>query len=349
MKWPKIRIRIRRADAERVLIACSAVLVLALSVTGRGGDTEMYEEPLDDLPVSEAAAAAVAQDMQQTVVYYEDGDGYLVPVQREIVRQDGIAKATLGLMVQSAGNDMEAARLGLVPVVPEGTTFDLDIAQGHARVDMSSHVLDAVDKEQEENLRTAIVWALTEFDTVKDVNFLVDGRKIDRLTHGTNISGSYTRVGLNREETAESVFADAQEVQMYFPAQDGRLLIPVSRTVYERDDIATAVFEFLRGPKEDSGLETPLPESTQLLGVSMDGGVVTINFSKDFTKIAEHSDGGVQAMRALMLTCTRYPGVRKVKILVDGEPYQPPVEEVPAFANSASEVAVSYPEVLMIE
>ena len=77
--------------------------------------------------------------------------------------------------------------------------------------------------------------------------------------------------------------------------------------------------------------------------------MVTINFSKEFTKIAEHSDGGVQAMRALMLTCTRYPGVKKVKILVDGEPYQVPTEDVPTFANVASDVENSFPEVMMIE
>ena len=346
MKWPKIRLR--RVDVERMLIACSAALVLMLSVRGRSMEKEPYEEPLEDIPVSGTAASASATELQQTVVY-EDGDGYLVPVQRDVERQDGIAKATLNLMVQSARNDMDAARLGLIPVVPEGTTFDLDIANGHARVDMSRAVLSAADKQQEENLRTAIVWALTEFDTVKDVSFLVDGQQRDTLTHGTNISGSYTRVGLNQEEATQEVFGGASEVQLYFPAQDGRLLVPVSRTVYSSDDVATAVFEFLRGPKADSGLETPLPEDTQLLGVSVKDGVVTINFSKGFTQIAEQSDGGVQAMRALMLTCTRYPGVKRVKILVDGEPYEMPTQDTPTFANIASEVENSFPEVMIIE
>ena len=347
MKWPKIRLR--RVDVERMLIACSAALVLMLSVRGRSMEKEPYEEPLEDIPVSETAVSASSKELQQTVVYYEDGDGYLVPVQRDVERQDGIAKATLNLMVQSARNDMDAARLGLIPVVPEGTTFDLDIANGHARVDMSRAVLSAADKQQEENLRTAIVWALTEFDTVKDVSFLVDGQQRDTLTHGTNISGSYTRVGLNQEEATQEVFGGASEVQLYFPAQDGRLLVPVSRTVYSSDDVATAVFEFLRGPKADSGLETPLPEDTQLLGVSVKDGVVTINFSKGFTRIAEQSDGGVQAMRALMLTCTRYPGVKRVKILVDGEPYEMPTQDTPTFANIASEVENSFPEVMIIE
>ena len=347
MKWPKIRLR--RVDVERMLIACSAALVLMLSVRGRSMEKEPYEEPLEDIPVSETAVSASSKELQQTVVYYEDGDGYLVPVQRDVERQDGIAKATLNLMVQSARNDMDAARLGLIPVVPEGTTFDLDIANGHARVDMSRAVLSAADKQQEENLRTAIVWALTEFDTVKDVSFLVDGQQRDTLTHGTNISGSYTRVGLNQEEVTQEVFGGASEVQLYFPAQDGRLLVPVSLTVYSSDDVATAIFEFLRGPKADSGLEMPLPEDTQLLGVSVKDGVVTINFSKSFTRIAEQSDGGVQAMRALMLTCTRYPGIKRVKILVDGEPYEMPTQDTPTFANIAREVENSFPEVMIIE
>ena len=341
--------RFRRVHVERTLIGCSAALVLLLSLQSRNVEREPYEEPLEDIPQAQAAVSVSAQDMQQTVVYYEDGDGYLVPVQRDVLRQDGIAKATLELMVQSARNDMDAARLGLSPVVPEGTTFDLDIADGHARVDLGREALSASSKQQEENMRTAIVWALTEFDTVKDVNFLVEGQKRDTLTHGTNISGSYTRVGLNQEEPAAPTFAGASEVQMYFPAQDGRLLVPVSRTVYSQDDVATAVFEFLRGPKADSGLETPLGSDVQLLGVSVSDGVVTINFSKEFTRIAEQSDGGVQAIRALMLTCTRYPGIRKVKILVDGEPYQLPTQEVPTFANVASEVETQYPEVMTIE
>ena len=164
MKWPKVKVS--RAQAERVLIASSAALVLLLSVSGRNAETEPYEERLEEIEQAELSVAAPLKELQQTVVYYEDADGYLVPVQRDVERQEGIAKATLEMMVASPKNDMDAARLGLSPVLPEGTTFDLDISSGHARVDLSRHALSAEDKTQEENMRTAIVWALTEFDTV---------------------------------------------------------------------------------------------------------------------------------------------------------------------------------------
>lgn len=143
-------------------------------------------------------------------------------------------QATLELMVQNPRNDMDAARLGLVPIVPEGTTFDLDISAGHARVDMSAQALNAEDKQQEENMRTAIVWALTEFDTVNDVNFLIDGKARNTLTHGTNIGGSYTRVGLNAEEDSAATFADSDEIQVFFPARTADCLYRFPERYMER-------------------------------------------------------------------------------------------------------------------
>ena len=123
----------------------------------------------------------------------------------------------------------------------------------------------------------------------------------------------------------------------------------MTRTVYSDADVETAIFEFLKGPKEDSGLENPLPEETALLGVKVKDGVATINFTGGFLDVAKNSDGGVQAMRALMLTCTQFPGVKKVEVLVDGEKYQMPLASTPTFANVENEVVGHFPEVMSVE
>ena len=74
MKWPKMpEFRFRRVHVERTLIGCSAALVLLLSLQSRNVEREPYEEPLEDIPQAQAAVSVSAQDMQQTVVYYEDG------------------------------------------------------------------------------------------------------------------------------------------------------------------------------------------------------------------------------------------------------------------------------------
>ena len=85
--------------------------------------TPQLRETVSPEPSPEATGGA---QTVETVVYYQDNNGYLVPVMREMPLQDGIARATLAMMVSSPHNDMEAARLGLRTVMPEGTDIDLD-------------------------------------------------------------------------------------------------------------------------------------------------------------------------------------------------------------------------------
>ena len=72
-------------------------------------------------------SAAVETKKMTTVVYYQDDSGYLVPVMRSVPMQQGVAGATLSLMVKNEQNDMDAARLGLRTVLPEGCEFEIDI------------------------------------------------------------------------------------------------------------------------------------------------------------------------------------------------------------------------------
>lgn len=65
------------------------------------------------------------EETLSTVCFYQDGEGYLIPVTRQIPKQDGIAKATLALMVKSSQNDMDAARMGRVPSSPRALALTL--------------------------------------------------------------------------------------------------------------------------------------------------------------------------------------------------------------------------------
>ncbi len=140
-----------------------------------------------------------------TVVYYQDNYGYLVPVQCKVPAEDGIAKATLSLMVKSTANDMQAARLGLRTVLPENMSMDLDIADGLARIDLGKEALEMPDAAAESNMITAIVQALTEFPTVEKVEFLVGGQRLETLPHGTSVSGQFTREDLNPEMASADI------------------------------------------------------------------------------------------------------------------------------------------------
>lgn len=349
MKW-NWKPNIRRVDVERMLILCASALVVVLALHQDDAVTTRYDLSASQLPVSASTETTAQADAetQATVVYYQDGEGYLVPVTRQIHKTDGVAKATLALMVASSQNDLAAARLGLKTTVPEGTTLDLDIADGKARVDLSKEALNCQSAEQETLMVQSVAQTLCQFDSVDEVTFLFDGQKRSKLTYGTDVSGVFTGSGLNLESVETMAGAGAQSIRLYFPSANGRMLVPVTRTVYSDADVTTAVLELAKGPKPDSGLLSPLPESCGLLGVTMKNGVVTINFTKEFMDAAQ-GENGAQALRAVLFTAAQFPGVKQVKIAVEGKEYQPPEEATATFLNQDTEIMTYYPGVIEID
>ncbi len=305
----------------------------------------MSAAPLSATPQPTPGATHNRAETASTVVYYQDNDGYLVPVMCNVPMEDGIAKATLNMMVKNAGNDMQAARLGLRTVLTENTAIDLDIAGGLARIDLSKDVLQLSDAAAEQNMVSAIVRTLTEFDSVKEVEFLIDGQRMETLPHGTSISGRFKRGDINLESAEESMsVAGAKPVTLYFPSEAGAVVVPVTRMVYSRPDINTAVLELAKGPSATGSLDNVLPAGCGLIDVTLEDGVAKLNFTKEFADLALNSDGGRMALKALVLTCTQFDGVKSVEIYVEGEKFDPGQDtlSIPTFANVADTIVYDY-------
>lgn len=339
--------RIKRADIERILILCAAALVVVLALQGNDQTTSQVLVEQTSIPIEQTMSHPQAETVS-TVVFYEDGEGYLVPVTRQIEKTDGIAKATLNLMVKSSANDMQAARLGLRTVIPEGTAFEIDIADGKANVNVSKEALTCASAAEEALMVDAITNTMACFGTVEEVTLEFDGQKRSKLTYGTDVSGVFSGSNLNLE-SVETFSADAGMVQLYFPSQTGRLLVPVTRTVFSNADVSTAVLELAKGPKGDSGLEPALPPDCGVKNVTMKNGVVTINFSQEFKEVMENSDGGEQAIRAILFTCSQFPGVKKVEVLVEGQKLEKQPDAAATFINEETEVIAQYPGVVELD
>ena len=339
--------KIKRADIERVLILCAAALVVVLALKSSDQTTSQVLVDQTVIPIEQTMADAQVETVS-TVVFYEDGEGYLVPVTRQVPKTDGIAKATLSLMVKDGANDMQAARLGLRTVIPENTSFEIDIKDGRANVNVSKEALNCMSAAQEVLMVDAIVNAMTCFSTVDEVTLEFDGQKRSKLTYGTDVSGVFSGGALN-QESVETFSGSAGQVQLYFPSQSGRLLVPVTRTVFSNADVSTAVLELAKGPRDDSGLERALPEGCGIKNVTMKDGTVTLDFSREFKETMESSDGGEQALRALLFTCSQFPGVKKVEVLVEGEKLDKQPDAEATFINKEEEVIAQYPGVVELE
>lgn len=339
--------KIKRADIERILILCAAALVVVLALRGNGQTTSQVLVEQTAVPIEQTLSDSQTETVA-TVVFYQDGDGYLVPVTRQVPKTDGIAKATLALMVKDSQNDMQAARLGLRTVIPEGTTFDIDISDCRANVNVSKEALNCLNAEQETLMVDAITNTMACFGTVDEVTLEFDGQKRSKLTYGTDVSGVFAGGNLNLE-SVETFSENAGLVQLYFPSQTGRLLVPVTRAVFSDTDPATAVLELAKGPRSDSGLERALPENCGVKGVTMKDGVVTVNFSKEFKQALDTTDGGKQAVRAILFTCSQFPGVKKVEVLVEGQKPELQPETATTFINEETEVIAQYPGVVELD
>ena len=108
----------------------------------------------------------------------------------------------------------------------------------------------------------------------------------------------------------------------------------MTRAVFSDADPTTAVLELAKGPQDDSGLERALPENCGVKSVTMKDGVVTVNFSREFQQAMESSDGGQQAVRAILFTCSQFPGVKRSRCRWRGRrskrsPKPPPPSSTP--------------------
>lgn len=354
----KLKWKISSAQIERLLIMTSAALVVALALRGNESEMARYEDSLltaakvQTTQSAQPSSSPAPAQMQHVTVYYQDGEGYLIPVTTQVNKTDGIAKAALNLLVESADNDYLAAKMGLKTVIPEGTTFDIDIANGRARVDLSREALSCQNAEEEMLMVMAVAQTLNEFDSVTEVSFLFDGQARSKLTHGTDVSGVFLSTDLNMEsiETFDGTDKNASLVRLYFPSQTGRMLVPVTRVVYSDADAMTAMVELCQGPRADSGLERAVPEGCGVKSVTMKNGVVSIDLTREFfTEAQEMDEDETQMLRCILFTVRQFPGVKEVKILVEGKAVVLPQTLQQTYANLASEVMSYYPGVIEID
>ncbi len=122
--------------------------------------------------------------------------------------------------------------------------------------------------------------------------------------------------------TTEPAPAAQTSFLVYFAR--GERLGVASRSVAKTEAVgAAALAALLAGPRDDergdAGLGSEIPAGTRLLGLSIAGGVATVNLSHEF-----ESGGGSTSMllrvAQVVFTLTQFPTVERVRFALDGEP-----------------------------
>lgn len=300
---------------KKILAAAISAVMLLLCLAAC---SEAKEDVYEEIP----AVNVQDTDMRQTVLYYEDDYGFVVPVMKEIKWVEGIGAAAVSALKANPDVDADMEYLGLNPILAADTELSLNIKDGAATIKLSKNAIKGEDSVGEMNKVIALVNTLTEFPTIDTVKILQEGAN-GKLPHGTDISKAFSAFDLNVMTTlSEEDLKNASKVMLYFEDETGAAIVPVTKYIGGEADAFAAMNELVKGPG-CHGLKNAFPEKTKLLNIDVDkAGVATIEFSSEFLKIAENPEKEAKLIKCITFTLMQFDNIDEVRILVNGKEYK---------------------------
>ncbi|RKD23854.1 hypothetical protein BEP19_05335 [Ammoniphilus oxalaticus] len=266
-------------------------------------------------------AKAMVEDVA-TPVYLMDPEGFVVPITVQLPKAEGPAKQVLNYMVK--GGPIEDVKPdGFTALLPKGTVVQgVNIKDGVATVDFSDK-FGNYEAKDEQKIVDAITFALTSFESVKEVKIWINGHPQEVMpVDGTPISSLSRADGINKELAANVKMGETTPITLYFQgemANKETYFVPVTRLISRTDDKAMAtVNELIRGPKQGANLFSSILPTTKVLDVKIDNGVATVNLDE---KILDYNDGKANplAMDSILLSLTENADVGQVQFMVNGK------------------------------
>ena len=299
--------------------ALFCILVVLALFLAAGCASEMPEE---EMPVS-------GDPYNRTsVVYYEQESGYLVPVYVSEPWSDDIAEVLLEKMVASDALQVQLEEVGLSALLPADTTVSVSMDEGLATVNLQSGWLSEVSAKRGANIVSAVVNTMAQFPAVEQVQLQVNG--VSETFGKTDISEPVASMDLNPAYAKDEGFSP---LTVFYKTADSGLIVPVTK--YSPDIDPTVVLNAMMKEHKDSALMTMFPEDTKLLSADLsEDGVLTVDFSQEFSSISTSQDKEQKLLSAIDFACKQVDGVEKVVVLVEGEEYQSAASTMsPIFAN----------------
>lgn len=320
------------------IFALVGVLVFSAVALKNKFVTDDFSGIEDDIEIvtSDQEDVEIVEDdgMRRTVLYFKDGNDYIVPVMRKIPWQEGIGKTALSNMVDSTELRQSLEGTGLLPIIPSGTEIygmTIDEDAGVCKIDFSKEVLSAQTKEEEENLIKGVVYTLTEFPAIKEVKFMVEGQEVDAMTNGTNVASNLTRDNINYlGEVAEA----SSDVVVYYKGggnSDFEYFVPVTvPTMAPVTNVFTALDVLFEGPPEGSGLASDIPSDAQFHGVEIKDGTAYVDVTLGAESMLTIDGVMDDLVQNIGLTLSEFDEIETVEVLVGEEAVN---TAVPVFAN----------------
>ncbi|WFA08921.1 GerMN domain-containing protein [Tissierella sp. Yu-01] len=320
------------------IFALIGILVLTAFTLREKLVSDDISKVTDDIEIvsSDDSILDIVEDdgMRKTVLYFQDENGYIVPVMRRIPWEEGIAKVTLRNMIDTSELRESLGTTGLIPLIPSGTeingiTIDPDTAI--CKVDFSEEFLNKETQKEEENLIKGVVYTLTEFPTINEVKIMVEGQELNTLKNGTNIASTLSRDNINLLGNAED---GRSNVVVYYKGStdtDFEYFVPVTiPTMAPVSNVFTALDLLFEGPPEDSGLLSDIPLDAEFQGVEVKDGTAYVDINLGAESMLTIESTVDDLIKNIGLTLSEFDEIESVEVLVGEEIIN---TSIPVFAN----------------
>lgn len=256
-------------------------------------------------------------------LYYQDGEGIIIPVTREFDSRLGIARTAVNALIDNSITREELAYFGVYPVLPMGTeVVGLDLKQGTATIDFNDRILDYKTAYNEHNIVSSVVYTLTEFETIENVRILVKGNVQQKLKYGTDISKPLNRQNLCINSAKSNLQGSRIKLDIYLfrNIKEYSFLLPVSVECESMDEgnIPQKIIELTDDIYLDGKVQSHLPEGTRIIDSNVYGGTLVLNFNNAFRMYGGNSREDA-IIKQLQFSMRAIEGIDRIKILVEGE------------------------------
>ncbi|GFN36974.1 GerMN domain-containing protein [Tepidimicrobium xylanilyticum] len=336
---------------NRRIILILLILVLAITIVsckGKGGFKKLFskDDEIEIIRSDEDYEFEITEDdgMRKTVLYFKDKQGLLVPLMRKIPWEEGIGKLALRNMIDSPELRETLGPTGLLPIIPAGTEIRgmaIDDETGLCKVDFSREVLNYETEKDEENLIKGVVYTLTEFQAIDEVQFLVEGEVLPTFKFGYDTSNPIRRENINLVGNLDE---QRSKVVVYYKGnnfeEDFEYFVPVTiPTLSPVPNIYTALETLFDGVPEELSLSSEIPPGVSFHGVDIKDGIAYVDISFDYGEPPNDNRVFNNMAKNIGLTLSEFSQIERVELLIDGKTLDEAGIDIyidstiPAFAN----------------
>ncbi len=294
------------------LVIISILCVFSVFVYYKGNDKKTIEKEVVEI---------ANKDYRQ--VFYLDKDGTLIPISIAIEKETSI-EAQVKTMIEKMSSEAEANKTGMHAILPTNLkVLSFVVQDGKGYVNFSSE-LATYPKEKELKVLEAIVWTVTQYKEVKEVEIQMEGEKLTHMpVDNLPITKSLSRnLGINNFEHNKLPLHETKGVTFYYVKEVSGQTLYVPKTVRVSSDLAS-VKEVMDVILDNISVSSSLEQNENYKGLMVLGNTDLIDGKLVINLNEKALSGDLQISKelydSLVLSIQCIEGVETVSIMVEDQ------------------------------